>query len=289
MDLDTEEDYICNKFLIACRKSRISTIKQILNHNINKLMTLYTIEECMLKKMTVYDKALYNCCKYGQYNVVKYLLEYNKKKCIQYDIHIYHDIMFSSAYTNGHYQLIEYLFKYSEEINSPYDINNNNCFILFVGCYSGNNNILKYLIKYFDNRRIIIDIHCNNDYILTNTIYFRNVDILYSLIEYSEKINSKFNKTISYTTLYNAYSNHRNNEIDIIKYLIYLIKHNYNNKFIEHIELSPNFKDIIINKYVIIRSRKFSYILNNQIETKYKNIHINETNYMFIINKYTRR
>ena len=290
---------ICNKFIIACKESNFGTIKYILDNYIYNLMKIdyYSyinyynyngyekkITNNIFNTFTIYDKIIYESCSTGQLDIIKYLLEYNKKNIIKYNIHMHQDIMFNIASSNNHNKIIEYLLIYCEEIYDAYNINGNKCELLFNACINGNINIVKQLIKYCENRKEIINIHIEDDKIFKNVIYYKYLDILQYLVEYTEKMNSKFNKIISISIFYDIQDNHIYRHVNIIKYLIFLIKHNYNNTYLKYNRLSNFFKDIFINKNVVNKNYNCGYVYNNQIICCDKIVEIYEMNYILFFN-----
>jgi len=120
-----------------------------------------------------------------------------------------------------------------DDVNKLKDILNSNSIyldlelIIKTACRNGSLKILKYMCEYIDiyskNNNKIINIFSDNGFIFNMLCIIGKTDILECYIKYSEKYNIKKYMCILFDTCITYLST------DIVKYLLYLALHNYNN------------------------------------------------------------
>jgi len=128
-------------------------------------------------------------------------------------------------------------------------------------CYNGHLEIIKYILQ---NNKHIDNISWDNGYILFVAYHFEYIDIVKYLIEYSEEVNIKFHlNSRDYYRLVNSYN------YNLVKYILYLRKHNYNSNYDKYKYNIPAYIELFNCKYININfsidKSKYTCIYNNII------------------------
>lgn len=149
-----------------------------------------------------YKEVLCLACKYGNFNIIKYLinLEIAKNTNIPYEALL-------NASENGHLDIIKYLVSAREhtEINI-YDGDDEEA--LSFACKNGHFNIVKYLIEIDSSNSLI---HANNDEALIIASEYNHFDIVHYLISQGANIRDNINTVLYWAMTHNNY--------EIINYL----------------------------------------------------------------------
>jgi len=159
--------------------------------------------------------------------IVKKLLNYSKIHKILIKPKLLNHIL-SDVIVNRGIDLIDYIFKFGNDNDIEIDIYYDD-FKLFKNiCRFGTIDILKYVLNYCDI------MNKNIDEKLINIMFINSCKNVYCMtiqyvIEYSEKINKRIDIT---GYLYNIISTNEHNNKYIIKYCLWLEKHNYKSPLI---------------------------------------------------------
>jgi len=159
--------------------------------------------------------------------------------------------------------------KYLIDKQKVYNYNINICYdqILYYVCIIGNTEALKYLLNYYETINYEIDIWNGDNNLFRLACCYPYIDIIKYLIEYSEKKNNRFDMQYFDTYINVTYGKNRSN---MLKYVKYLIKHNY--------KLKTSCIHPYIELFVYKRNIKHAYGI------KYNFIHNNEPRHIFRYN-----
>jgi len=213
------------------------------NNEIQKIQKIQFILDKIKKDVDDIQMLFNYACYLKILDIVIYLLEYDKT----INIHIENDRVFKIACKEGSIELVDILIKHGEQNNDRINIQSEYCNVLKNAVHSGYITIVKYLINYGERINEKYDL-----YDLFNNYRFYELLIL--------------NETYGYIEFSIISSD------EIIKYLIYLDRHNY--KFIISQESSVvMWGASAIHKYVNKNINKplylDKYIYNNNIELSF--------------------
>ena len=256
--LDYDMNYECSTFNNACRSGNIELVKLLINitqptykfikYGLNKAcicgnyeIVIYLIDLIKQKNIIFnmtdfqYNENIFlNSIKSNNVEIIKLLFKSNsiltpkiKMLCIQMNNHE----GFYDSCCIGNFEIFNFLFDYTKKINKPFDIHANIRKLILSAMKSDNISFINYLMCLDKDKTysIIKGIICNN--IILN--YINHKITLQYIIEYCFRNNISFNspfeiklhKLIEHYCRcgYILYCN-----FDMIKYIIYLLKHNYN-------------------------------------------------------------
>ena len=256
--------------------------------------------------------GLINACTLGYYDIVVYLLDYIISTC-RFDIDW--NNLFVNSCCHGNIKLVKFILDYKHKNGKQINIYHNNNEAFKNTCLDGNIELYKFLLKYqnksnnfdmyFDNFILLLSACKNGNIELINFLLYQDVNksneiLRYTLIEpnynnplylaYINENEQAFRFIIEYCFKYNIYTNlsvycsyvqymsSYNDNYYFIKYIIYLIKHNYNNTILSYQQQLPvwnpftqhKLKLFFVRKCVKQYSTKYNtieckYIINNNI------------------------
>ena len=224
-------------------------VKHSKNFNKSKIIKIGLIEACVYGH---YDTIVYlldyaagahifdidwndlfvNSCRHGSVKLIKFLLDYKYKHGQQINIYYNNNEAFRNICSDGNIELYKFLLKYQNKINNnKFDIYFDNFILLSNACNSSNVELIKFLLYQ--------DINASNkilEYNLIGTSYNNNLlhnicikgneQAIKCIIEYCYTYNLYIDLYIDNKYIFGtAFKNYH---YYIIKYLIYLTKHNYN-------------------------------------------------------------
>lgn len=260
---------------IACNNGQLNIIKYLLEKEEKKNRII---------DFKIRNKMLILACRNGFCNIVIYLLDYCEKHCCNINIpfvkmlciviqrkyidndivksilehctrykyilniHSNNEHVFHIACKNKQINVIKYLIEYCENYDRRIDISIDNYKSLFYCIECGFNDIIKYLMDYLLKYKINIDIKYCTRTIFKNVFYKLEVDTMKDIIKYCEMMNNKIKLCVV--------DSGQTHNIDMMKYMFYLYKHNYNLDTIETIAI----KNMILTKNI---SSVKNYIFNN--------------------------
>ena len=290
-------EYINKGFIVSCETGHIDIVKIFID---------YIEKNNICISLTDTDgSALIKACYFGYIGVVKYILDHGFSKSGK-NIHLtsIHALnkLFGIACKYGHLNIVDLLTKYCDEYGNRVDIHYNLEYGFRIACENGFTKIVKYLIEYSELINSSIDIHVFDDMTFLLACNKNYYEITKCLILYCEKLNKKIN--IHGDRNFAFRNSITNNNIDSLKYLIYLFKHNYHtydHKYTFNIfknglycptkqliicEATNNVADILFVKKNILtthtKENNIKYIVNNNIiNCSYKCVPQN-INYTFI-------
>ena len=254
IDYYNYEDYI-NGFKIACcyKKYNIASylLDKIVCYNVSHGGD-GTLLFCQLCDEEESDESDY-------LYVIYYILS-NKLDFIEHiNIHFNDDSIFYVACCKGEYDIFIFLLNYYTQINSPFNISNNINMLLCGALQNNNIKLIDFLMNY--NKEIttnalkfILDKNENN---ILNIYSIKYIDILKYIVEkcfyFNISLELSLKQYLSEISTQNINYNH-----DIINYIIYQNKHNYN-KY-NSIQCYCDIVMIYINFYQIISSSTYVFI-----------------------------
>jgi len=231
---------------------------------------------------------------------------FDKTKNIMYkhiDIHANNEYAFLLAYANNSFDAIKYLLEFGVKTNSKINIHIGSDYVICHMCSSGKIEMVKYLLEYcykinddfsndFYNKRLLID-----------SCYSNNLELVKYIIEHCEMMNNKIQLEACVRRLQYCCSIRKPYDDNILDYLFYLMKHNYNIGEI-YKYLNYDAVDIYIRYYIATKNIKhtsnidvlpISYLVNNMVysnkevfnctiyvDTNYIYVNKNINNYSFI-------
>jgi len=239
-------------FQSACENGNIQFIKYLVNH-----AEIYNYMHYILygKSYDIFETA----CLYGHIDIIKLIFELNKKYRYNINIHEHKDRAFSIACQNGHFKTVKFLINYGIDNCSRFEIYNSfSSYFLYLCTTQSDSKLIKLILDYSISIGSIIRLNSFDLYKIFNALcYNKYIDNLIELIKYCELTNNKIYFNIEQVDI--RISLH---ETITLKYILYLINHNYSS--------------LCILKYNIINNIIYTYItqsLYNSLSlTNIKNI-----------------
>lgn len=220
----------------------IKLLKYILNNKIT-----YIYED--------YSRILQGACCSGKINIIKCLFEYLEKNEKTFNIYIDSEYSIYYACKYGFVNIIKYLMNYTEN-NSIITIKPKEQIDgLFKQAFEcGHIELVEYLLEYGYQTNNMIDIHSTDEYAFRWACTNNHLNVMKYLIGYGETMNTQIN-------IYKKNDQVFRKHIDknIREYLIYLSKHNYNNKYTYHRNITYIYvyNNILIDNVYIIKSDNY--------------------------------
>jgi len=248
--------------------------------NIHKIHNILGYNEIPTNKIN-YKKITEYLCSHGDFDVLKYIIDYYK--IVNEDII---NNIFRRSCERGHVNVLLYLIEYSNKHNRIIDLMYGGYYFNKI-CNYGQLDIIKYIIKYSEIHNIEL-IHDNITDIFNNACLKNHIQLVYYLLNYSEKINKRINIQVLYYDIlkYICY----NDYIYLLRYILYLIKHNYGYNITSFKKIKLNirlavrvYKSLFIQKRGCNIKRYNRYIENNIIVNKLIYINTYATNYIMYI------
>lgn len=231
------------KFLISylCTQSDSSIqlhLKQIIPHLLNNACTngQYKIVKYILKyahnnKIPIKNanQLFIESCRSTNIKLVRMILKYKWNEPI--DIHYNNNVLFEHVCRSGNFELFKFLLNNCKKNNNIFDLHYNNFILLFAALCSDNIKLIEFLLYYDTNKSNNVLHNASNNINLSRPPFIgicytmSNITFKY-FIEYCFKFNIVVDiycnsQYIFYDAL--LYTNYY-----VMKYFIYLSKHNYN-------------------------------------------------------------
>lgn len=265
-------------FINTCLYSSLDTIKYVCEY-IKSIIDDYIkneLEQDNKKNNIFYNRFDYRTIDETTHlNIIKYLIEFYES--INCDIYIREDIV-GTACSRGNYNIVKYLLEYPRNKFSTFNINILNNSIFTKSCNSGNVELIKYLLdkyeifKYFNYEYLIID-NINNinvfkilfDYAFKNNSLNSIVEscLIYDILLKCENINSIIYLIDKYNfdeLILKYLLNKHRNILDRIKFEKKTFKTIKTNEITELLRIYPFYYQII--NYILTDIKKLETYLD---------------------------
>ena len=222
-----------DSLIYAIQTNNLYFVRLMLENRIERKSWLDTMIYMLYKNIDIhkqFEYAFYIACEFERSEIMKYLLEFGEKTNRRINIHSMYDYSIKKICRSGNVEMMKYLIEYCHKIQDNFTNNFYNKVIIFESCCDNNLELVKYII------------------------------------EYCEKTNSKIQLNLCIKRIHsNDRSFDNPNMSNILDYLFYLMKHNYNIKD-HHTYIKCKNINKYIHRYITtknVKNTEVKYVLNN--------------------------
>lgn len=215
IDIHADNEYAMS---IACVYQKTEIIK-------------YLIKYCELSNSIINiqadnNKIIYDMCN-SNIKIFKYIVEYSDRIGYIIDELLYNDDLHDSVSRRGQLQLIKYLLEYNRKHNGKFNLENNFYKIYIGACEKGHSKLLKFLINYYRKNMHIVDINKANKNGIELACINCKINVVKYLIKYfGDNINMHIDKEKLFINACKSW--HPTQGIELVKYLLdYYDRNNY--------------------------------------------------------------